>query len=94
MSDRPATPEELRLEAHSVLDRIRRLESGSTDGDHLTADAIDDLTVAISSFQGRIEATARHYNHAWALQDVLTARRSIDEARLIVIGFLTDLRED
>ncbi|WP_026912720.1 hypothetical protein [Patulibacter minatonensis] len=94
MTDRPSTPEELRMEANSVLDRLRRLESSVRDGGHLAIDAIDGLTDAISTFQGRIEETARHYNHAWALQDVLAARRAIDEARMIVMGFLTDLRDD
>jgi hypothetical protein len=94
MSDRPATPDELRMEANSVLDRLRHLEASVRDEGYLTTDAIDELTDAISAFQVRIEATASHYNHAWALQDVLAARRSIDEARLMVIGFLTDLRGD
>lgn len=91
MSGRPATPEELRLEARSVLESLRRLDPSAHDGGRLTAEAIDAVTATIAAFQVQIEETARSYNHAWALQDVLAARRHIDAARLIVLGFLAEL---
>jgi hypothetical protein len=91
MSDRAATPQELRMEAHSVLDRLRRLGRSAHDGGRLTPEEIDAITASLAAFQVRIEETARHYNHCWALQDVLAARRHIDEARLIVLGLLADL---
>lgn len=81
------------MEAHAVLDRLRRLDSSAHDGGHLTVDAIDAIAGALAELQGRIEVTARHYNHAWALQDVLAARRYLDESRLIVLGFLTRLTD-
>lgn len=82
------------MEAHAVLERLRRLDSSAHDGGRLTVDAIDAIAGALAEFQRRIEATARHYNHAWALQDVLAARRHLDESRLIVLGFLTELTDD
>lgn len=91
MSGRPATPEELRLEAHAVLDSLRRLNRSAHDGGRLTVEAIDAITATLAAFQARVEETAGHYNHAWALQDVLAARRLLDESRLIVLGFLVDL---
>lgn len=91
MSTRPATPDELRMEAHAVLDRLRRLDAGARDGERLTVDAVDAVTGALAELQRRIEQTARHYNHTWALQDVVAARRHLDEARLLVLGLLADL---
>lgn len=94
MSERPATPEELRIEAHAVRDRLRQLDASAHDGGRLTVEVIDAITTSIAAFQRRIESTARHYNHAWALQDVLAARRLIDESRLLVLGFLAELDAD
>lgn len=91
MTARPPTPAELKMEAHAVLDRLRRLDRSAHDGGRLTVDAIDAITGAIGEFQRRIEATANHYNHAWALEDVVAARRYIDESRIIVLGFLSQL---
>lgn len=87
----PATPEQLLLEARAVLESLRRLDRSAHDGGRLTVEAIDSITATIMAFQGRIEATARHYNHAWALHDVLAARRLVDESRLVVLGLLADL---
>lgn len=81
------------MEAHAVLDRLRRLDRSAHDGGRLTVGAIDAITGALGAFQRRIELTARHYNHAWALQDVLVARRHLDESRLIVLGMLAELTD-
>lgn len=81
------------MEAHAVLERLRRLDGPGGDRDRLTVEALDAIAGALAEFQGRVEATARHYNHAWALQDVLAARRHLDESRLIVLGFLTELAD-
>ncbi|MDO9410200.1 hypothetical protein [Patulibacter sp.] len=94
MSSRPSTPGELRMEAHDVLDRLRRLDRSAHDGGRLTVQAIDEIAAALGALQRRIEVTARHYNHAWALQDVLAARRHLDDARVIVLGFVAQLRAD
>jgi hypothetical protein len=94
MSERPATPAELREEAHAVLERLRGLDRSAHDGGHLTADAVDAIAGAIAELQRRIEVTARDYNHSWALQDVLAARRHVDAARLLVLGFLAELGAD
>jgi hypothetical protein len=91
MTGRPPTPGELRTEAEAVLERLRRLDRSAHDGGRLTVEAIDAITGALAEFQRRIEETAGTYNHAWALEDVVAARRSIDEARLIVMRFLADL---
>jgi hypothetical protein len=82
------------MEAHAVLDRLRRLDRSAHDGGRLTVSAIDAITDALAQLQRRIEETARHYNHAWALQDVLAARRHLDDARIVVLGFLAELRPD
>lgn len=82
------------MEAHAVLDRLRRLDHSAHDGGRLTVDAIDGITGALSELQRRVEVTARHYNHSWALPDVLAARRHLDDARLIVLGFLAELRPE
>lgn len=91
MSARPATPDELRMEAHAVLDRLRRLDAATRDGQRLTVDAVDAVTGALAELQRRIEVTARHYNHTWALRDVVAARRHLDEARMVVLRLLSDL---
>lgn len=77
-----------------MLDRLRRLDRSAHDGGRLTVRAVDEIADALTRLQGRIEVTARHYNHAWALQDVLAARRHLDDARVIVVRFLTELRAD
>lgn len=82
------------MEAHAVLDRLRRLDRSAHDGGRLTPRAVDDIAAALGDLQLRVEETSAHYNRAWALQDVLAARRHLDDARLIVVGFLTRLRSD
>lgn len=82
------------MEAHAVLDRLRRLDAATRDGRRLTVDAVDAVTAALAELQLRIEATASHYNHTWALQDVVAARRHLDEARMVVLRLLADLTSD
>lgn len=82
------------MEAHAVLDRLRRLDRSAHDGGRLTVRAVDEIGDALGTLGRRIEETSAHYNHAWALQDVLAARRHLDDARLIVVGFLGRLRAD
>jgi hypothetical protein len=82
------------MEAHAVLDRLRRLDRSAHDGGRLTVASIDAITDALAQLQRRIEETARHYNHSWALQDVLAARRHLDDARIVVLGFLAELASD
>lgn len=82
------------MDAHAVLERLRRLDRSAHDGGRLTVAALDEITTALVDLQLQVELTARHYNHAWALSDVLAARRHLDDARLVVLGFLADLDRD
>ena len=82
------------MEAHAVLDRLRRLDVATRDGQPLTVDLVDAITGMLAELQRHIEATARHYNHTWALQDVLAARRHLDEARMVVLRLLSDLTSE
>jgi hypothetical protein len=86
-----ATPRELRAEAESVLDRLRRLARPARAWTRRSMDELDDVTGTLRVLQRRIAACGWTTDPA-AMGDVVRARRCVDEALVLALVALDGLR--
>jgi hypothetical protein len=86
-----ATPRELRAQAESVLDRLRRLARPTRTWTGRSMDELDDVTGTLRVLQGRIAACGWTSDPA-TMGDVVRARRCVDEALVLALVALDALR--
>lgn len=89
--DEPDAPQDLALRAKSILEQVRAISLTTRRLDPVTIDTVTSITDTLTAYHDAIERTSQRYTDRRDLPDVLSARRCISDAQVLVLGIIAEL---